>query len=492
MRLLDEILARIKEGAEQALTDQQILELEVRSWLASPRRAMMLAGERYYRGRHDVYDKRRTVIGPGGQLVDAPNLSNNKLVSAFFRKIVDQKVSYILGIEPQIQAEEDRYHELLAGYFDFHFWNILRETLKRAIIQGVAYLHPYYDEEGALRWLVVPGDQGIPIWRDETRRVMEAFIRVYGQDVYEGRTKVRLIKVERWTTQGVERYVLDERLAQQYGYDTALVPDFASPTPAGHFVLTVGDQEIPYVWERVPFIPVRYNFEEIGLLEIVKSLIDDYDRKMSVMADIIDDTPSAIYVLKNYDGTDLGEFRKNLASYRAVKVTDDGGVEALQTSIDAEAYKVHMDMLRKNIYEFARAVDTQAEAYRDKSGVALKFVYADLDLDANVIETQLKYTLDDVLWFVDKDIARRGLGEFDAAKVSFAFSRDMVINEAELVQMARTSVGILSDETILAHHPWVDDPQAEMERKRTEREDALPYAFEMQQRAQNEPPPAGE
>lgn len=32
------------------------------------------------------------------------------------------------------------------------------------------------------------------------------------------------------------------------------------------------------------------------------------------------------------------------------------------------------------------------------------------------------------------------------------------------------SVGILSDETIVAQHPWVDDPQKEMERLEKQRE----------------------
>ena len=36
-------------------------------------------------------------------------------------------------------------------------------------------------------------------------------------------------------------------------------------------------------------------------------------------------------------------------------------------------------------------------------------------------------------------------------------------NDQELSQIATQSKGIVSDETIVAHHPWVDDPEKEME-----------------------------
>ena len=35
------------------------------------------------------------------------------------------------------------------------------------------------------------------------------------------------------------------------------------------------------------------------------------------------------------------------------------------------------------------------------------------------------------------------------------------------------SVGVLSDETLVANHPWVDDPQKELERKKEEKEAAM-------------------
>jgi hypothetical protein len=40
----------------------------------------------------------------------------------------------------------------------------------------------------------------------------------------------------------------------------------------------------------------------------------------------------------------------------------------------------------------------------------------------------------------------------------------MLLNEFELVGMALQSKGVISDETIVANHPWVDDPAEEIKK----------------------------
>src|SRR5690606_23549857 len=126
-----------------------------------------------------------------------------------------------------------------------------------------------------------------------------------------------------------------------------------------------------------------------------KTLVDDYDRQKSDNSNNLEDLPNSIYVIKNYDGTNLGEFRRNLATYRAVKVYSeqgsDGGVDTISLDIDVEAFKTHMDLTRKDIYEFGRGVDTQSDKFGNSpSGIALRFLYADLDMDANDIETEFQ------------------------------------------------------------------------------------------------------
>lgn len=45
----------------------------------------------------------------------------------------------------------------------------------------------------------------------------------------------------------------------------------------------------------------------------------------------------------------------------------------------------------------------------------------------------------------------------------------MLINETEVINNCKASVGILSDETIVKMHPWVSDPEQELKRIKDER-----------------------
>jgi SPP1 family phage portal protein len=257
---------------------------------------------------------------------------------------------------------------------------------------------------------------------------------------------------------------------------SGLVPDVEVGEEGSHFVVVQEGREQGMNWQRVPFVCFKYNDEELPLIKIVKSLVDDYDQKTSDHSNNLEDLPNSIYVLKNYDGQDLGEFRRNMSVYRAVKVMGDqgGGVDTLDLNIDTEATEKHLDRLRKDIYEFGRGVDTQSERFGNSpSGIALKFLYADLDMDANIMETEFQASLEQLLWFVNVHLANTGAGDFSGEKVEFIFNRDILINENDAITNIRNSVGILSEETLVAQHPWVTDVREELDRIRQERAAAL-------------------
>jgi len=459
------IIDIIEAGAQSAMTLEQIIRNEVDLWLRSTERRWMLTGQRYYVGEHDILQRKRTAIGENGELVEVTNLANNRLVHAFVRKLVDQKVGYLLGKPLSIQTENGQYLDLLNEIFDRSFLRLLKNLGKEAVNKGKAWLHVYYDEEGRLSFKKIPSVEIIPLWRDADHTKLDAVIRVYEVEVYEGTTRKIVTKVEFWDTNGVRRYVLDSG---------GLVPDVEAGDVGSHFVVVQGEQEQAMNWEKVPFICFKYNDEELPLIRVIKSLVDDYDAKTSDHANNLEDLPNSIYVLKNYDGQDLGEFRRNMSTYRAVKVMGDqgGGVDTLSIDIDTEATEKHLDRLRKDIYEFGRGVDTQSERFGgDKSGIALKFLYADLDMDANIMETEFQASLEQLRWFIDQHIANTTGKDYSNEKVDFIFNRDIIINESDVITNIRNSSGILSDETLVAQHPWVTDVQEELERIREQREE---------------------
>ena len=51
-----------------------------------------------------------------------------------------------------------------------------------------------------------------------------------------------------------------------------------------------------------------------------------------------------------------------------------------------------------------------------------------------------------------------------------------MINESDVIDNIQKSEGILSRETLIAQHPWVDDVQAELDKLKNQEEEYNPFA----------------
>lgn len=459
----DRINAMITGGAKAAMTEKQLIELEIKRWKKSPIRKAMIEGERYYLGEHDIVSRKRTVIGEGGQLREVENLPNNRIVDNQYAKMVDQKTNYLLGRPLTFDTEDARYETALSEVFDRQFQRMLRSVGEDALNGGVAWLYPYYDGDGTFRFKRFAPYEVIPFWRDADHTALDMAVRVYEVQAYEGTQEKTVEKVEVYKPDGVERYTL---------MDGALVADADAPR-AGYVTLESEAGDETAVWGRVPLIPFKYNSKETPLIRKVKSLQDGINAMLSDFANNMqEDARNTILVLTNYDGEDLSEFRRNLAAYGAIKVRSDGGdskggVSALQVTVDAENYKAILDLYKKALIENAMGYDAKDDRLSGTPNqMNIQSMYSDIDLDANGMETEFQASFEDLLWFVRAHLANIGKGDFTGAAVNIIFNRDMMMNEAEIIKSCVDSLAILSQETVVEQHPWVSDADDEMERLR--------------------------
>ena len=75
------------------------------------------------------------------------------------------------------------------------------------------------------------------------------------------------------------------------------------------------------------------------------------------------------------------------------------------------------------------------------------------------------------------------------------WTRTSVKNDLELSQIAQQSKGVISDETIVSKHPWVEDPEKEMENLNIQKEaetEAQREISEMFPKGKEEDPDEGE
>lgn len=463
MKLIDRISHFVLYGTNGNMSNKEFLEQSIIRWKGSPERQMQIKGHLYYDNEHDILLRKRTMIGSDGKLQVVNNLPNNQIIDNQYAKLVNQKTNYLFGQPITFNCENKQYVELLKKVFNKQFMRTLKRSGKYAYNGGIAWLYPYYNEQGEFSFRLFPAYEILPIWGDAEHTKLQGAIRLYLVTGYEKNVPVIIEKVEVFDMDGIHRYILD---------GSSLIPDLTVEEQDSYYVTVTDGNGVQkgLNWSRVPLIPLKYNELETPLLKKVKPLQDGINVMLSDFENNMqEDARNTILVLKNYDGTDLGEFRKNLATYGAVKVRYDdtakGGVETLEIQVNAENYKTIVEIFKKSLIENAMGYDAKDDRLSgNPNQMNIQSMYSDIDIDANDTETEYQAAFEDILWFVNAHLANTGQGNFEGEEVNIIFNRDILINESEAIDNCQKSIEILSDETIISQHPWVDDPQAEMER----------------------------
>jgi len=461
----------LNKPQEQSPSNIKFLEYEINQWKRSNTRKMQIIGEEYYDDMHDILKRKRTAIGEDGELIEVENLPNNKVMDNQYSKLVDQKVNYLFGKPFTYETESEKYTEALKKVFNKKFLRMFKNLAEDSLNGGLGWLHPYYNDVGELSFKRFEAREVLPFWKDSEHMELDFAIRLYVTDEFTGNRKEAVEKVEVYTTEGVERYILR---------NNCLIKDSINPYSS---YITIEDTESgeqqEVNWERVPLIAFKYNNNETPLIKRVKSLQDGINVMLSDFENNMqEDSRNTIIVIVNYDGEDLGEFRQNLSTYGAVKVkTIDGAagdIKTLEVKVNAENYKAILELFKKAIIENGRGYDAKSDRMQNNPNqMNIQSMYSDIDLDANGMETEFQASFEDLLWFINAHLANTGEDDFFNEEVNIIFNRDILINESESIENCQKSLTVLSAESVVSQHPWVDDVKKELERIETQKKKAL-------------------
>lgn len=396
-------------------------------------------GQRYYDKKSDILDIKAKLDADGNVDIDKPDW---RITTNFHQNLVDQKVGYTVGNPVTLSCDNEKATKQLDEFFDNRWDNKLIDILTAASNKGIEWLQPYIDEQGEFKLFRVPAEQAIPIWTDKEREKLQAFIRFYTLNDEE--------KVEYWTETEVTYYVKEyEQLIPDYYHgENNVQPHFNGGN-----------------WGKVPFIPFKNNPEEISDIHMYKTIIDAIDKRLSDTQNMFDESAELIYILKGYEGEDLKEFMRNLKYYKAINVDgDNGGVDTIQVEVPVSSTKEYLELMRAYLMEFGQAVDFQTDKFGNSpSGIALKFLYGNLDLKANKLRNKTQVAIQELLEYVIDfhDI------KVDVKDIEIVFNYNRMMNELEQSQIGAQSQ-YLSKETLVTNHPWVTDPSAELDRMEQE------------------------
>lgn len=449
----------------EAVCDEDFILKEINDFKSSRRRRSMYEGKRYFLGRHDILCRKRTIIGENGEPEAVDNLPNNRVVDNQYAKMVVQKNNYLLGKPFSVRCDNNTYSYALGAVLDRKFRRVLKRVGEDSLNCGIGWLFVYYDENGQIAFRRMDPTEIIPEWADEEHTELDCAIRVYETREYikrYGRVNERTIeKVEVYSKRGIFYYELNGGLKP-------CAPFFCS-----YFtVMGENGENSGWNWERIPLIPFRCGSAETPLIERVKTLQDGLNSIESNFQNIMEeDVRNSVLVLVNYDGEDLAGFRKNLAEYGVVPVrTVDGGagdLKSLKIEVNSENYKTILGLFKRAIVENAMGYDARDErSSGNPNQLDLRSMYSDIDLDANAMETEFQASFEQLVWFLNTHFANTKGADFFGERAEIIFDRDIMMNEGEVIENCRRSVGLISDETIVAMHPWISDPDEEVKRLR--------------------------
>lgn len=476
------------EEMKMESVSSQIIRNLITSFKTSAKFKNMLQGQKYYKGKHDILKKQLNkyyVFDPvTKQQVEKTNSnkSNMKLPHKFHTKLVNQKISYILGKPISITCSKDDEKKTISDAvwesLGIKFENLIKNKAKDASNCGLAWIHPEYDKNGKLVFKSYPATEIIPIYDPETETELRGIIHFYKLIDVPNNNEER-IYVEYWTDKEARFYI-----ETRQGETSIFVEDVSRPRQDYHYITEIFDNTLNEVidvqkhnWGKVPFIKIANNEEETTDLEDIKGLIDAYDLIDSNYVNTVEDLKEIIWLINGYGAEDV------LALIEAIKVNGvarnndaTGSIDAKTIAIPYEAREALLKKIKEHIYEFGRGVDTSNRdvVAQAPSGVALEFLYNDLDLKADDIIPWLRIAIYEILWYVIDDLQRAGkIGkEITPFDFEITFNKTRIFNEIELMTYLSNDT-LLSTLTKLKLHPKIQDADAELIQINKEKKESI-------------------
>jgi len=368
------------------------------------------------------------------------NNKKNEIYINYFKMLVTQKIDYLLSKKPSYDEQFDNQ--------GFNVFTMLDTMILNSSLDSRSWLHVYISNN-KYQYIVVKDMEIIPYYSPDGK-ILNRIIRYYNE--IDKLDKKEILHIEDWSLDGVKRYA--------YKNNTILDESIDS-----HYVLNeyTGDQLEQSVFSNfpmIPFIPLWNNKDHTSDLYDIHCLIVAYNSIATGFIDNIKKFQEALMILRGYigDKESIKKIMREMQESKGISVDKDGDAGYITVDIPVEARQVLMDILRDVIFLLGRGVDPSKLAEGTNiTNTVIKSRYIQLNFKgADCIKR--------VIEFYDKFI------EFMNMVTPYTFNNDlefnisMLINESDVIDNCLKSQNMVSQETILKNHPWVEDPKEELKK----------------------------
>lgn len=393
-------------------------------------------GQDYYDGNHDILHYRMYYYDANGTLVEDTTRSNVKIPHQFLTELVDQSVQHILsGSESIFTSKDPALQKKLDEYFNKNetFVAELSETITGQATKGFDYMYAY---KGADDKLIFQNADSLSVIEVDGRFTADGRDQV----IYRYLDRVSIDEKELWKIR-----VIDNKNTYYYTEDDTgkiTVDEHQVLNPRPHQGVYISDNDSNlYVKEGefdfLPFFRLDNNKKRVGLLNAVKSLIDDYDIMASSLTNNLIDFDTPLYIVRGYQGDDLNEVFTNVKTKKMVGVEGEGGIDVKTVDIPYEARVSKLELDEKNIYRFGMGLNTQG--LKDTSAttnIAIKAAYSLLELRCGKMLIQIKQFLRKILTVAIAEINEQNNTNYTLLQVDLNFRPEIMSNASENADIA--------------------------------------------------------
>lgn len=395
----------------------------------------LLELENYYNTKNKIVNR----------IMADPAKPNNKLANPYASYITDTLTGYFVGEPITYNSNDEVLLQDLSMIFEYNDEaDENMELAKNASIYGVAYEMLYFSEEDKMiRFKPLSPKEIIPIFDKSVESNLLAVIRYY--DDYN------VVEDETYTIIEVINNIEVVRYRTSKGSTSLMLLE-----------------QYPHYFGMVPIAIFKNNEEERGDFEPVISLIDAYD---TMESDSVNDF--AYFVdcyLALYGFTAEAEDVQKMKENRVLLMDDGTKAEWLIKNSNDTTIENMKNRLDADIHKFAKCPNlADKEFASNASGIAIKFKTLGTENLVAIKERKFKRGLQQRLELMSmiNSVLREG---FDWRAIDIVFSRNLPTNDMDIANMVNSLRDIVSDETLLAQVPFVEDVQAEMDRIEEQRE----------------------
>lgn len=359
----------------------------------------------------------------------------NKTVINYCKNIVDSYTGYLATPGYISYTSENDIEEIMdiLRYNDFNAED--SEYLLTALTFGVAAELMYIDNAGKTRFRLINPMQCFGVYDDSLTSDLLYFVRMY--------------KVNDW----------DES-------DTYNV-DVYSDYDIKHYRMSGFNGMLTYIGEEQHYFAqcpanIFYLPDEKSIFDCVMSLQDSMNELLSAEIDDYSAFCDAYMVLMGVDAD-----AEDIAAMKAnrVLVLPDGASAGWLTKAaqDAQVENI-LKRLHDSIYRIAQCPDFSAESFVGgvSSGIAIRYRLTGMETRAGKIEAEMKKALQRRIEIIC-GIASLKYGEEVYRDIQIDFKRNIPEDLTSTINLVNSLKGSVSDATLLAQLPFIDDVNAELE-----------------------------